>query len=193
MGIGCVLLLWTALAAIAAIVGVAGVFVLGWGRYRRRHSIFVLGGVTAAVAGLVAVAATLFVLSWVAFGSRAYKSTSLSAFEDEFGVVAPNDVASVQLQASGTSDSTSRFLRFSASPKTIEAVVRGRFSAVTPDECETQFHALRNPPEWWRPVVVNGARCYAAERFDNAFATTNAWLLYDETSHVAHYYYIGID
>lgn len=58
---------------------------------------------------------------------------------------------------------------------------------------ETQFHALLNPPEWWRPVIVMGARCYAAERFDNAFATTNAWLLYDETSHVAHYYYIGID
>lgn len=194
MGIGCLLFLWSLLAVAASIVAAIGVFVLVWGVLRRRRVRAVIGGVLAAGGAVVAVAAVMFVASWVIFGNMSYDSTSPAVFRDEFGFAAPPDVTSFRSSASGSTDFTKRFFRFRTSPQTIRAIVNGRFRAAPFGECETQFRQLSDRrPKWWQPPHAATSSCYKADPFDDAFASNTAWLAYDPRSGDAHYYYLGID
>ena len=78
-----------------------------------------------------------------------------------------------------------RYLRFRASPETIDTIVRTRFHSADFDDC------VRNKddrPAWWRPVQTPSTACYAADPFDDAFAGNQAWLVYDPASQQAYFH-----
>ncbi|HKR63429.1 MAG TPA: hypothetical protein VJZ00_06825 [Thermoanaerobaculia bacterium] len=190
MGIGCVLLLWSVAAAIALFVAVIGGFVLVSGIRRRRRARTIIGALVAGVGGVTGLVSVAFVMSWLVFGNMSYSSTSTRVFRDEFGFAASPDVTGFQSEASGSTDSAVRFLRFNASLRTIQSIADKGFKRAPLPDCRTW---TERRPKWWRPVITPTSRCYIATRFDDSFASHEAWLFYDEASRVAHYYYVGVD
>jgi hypothetical protein len=194
VGIGCVLFLWSLLAAAAAIVAIVSVFMLVSGIRRRRRVRAVIGAVLSAAGGGVALIAVAFVVSWLVLGNLPYSSTSPRVFRDEFGFAAPSDVASLQCEAFGSTDSVLRFIRFRSSSRTIDTIVSSRFKQIPPGECEGHLRTLpERRPDWWLPELSATSRCYVAAPFDDTFASNDAWLIYDAASGDAHYNYSGVD
>ena len=192
MGIGCVLFFWLLLAGAAAVVAAIGMFVLMSGVRKRLQGRVFFGSVVAAVGVAGVVGFVAFGASWIVASSRPHSSESPDVFRQEFGFEPAADVH-LQSETSVSTDFTSRFLRFHASPSTIDAIVTRRFKAVPPEECERRFRSTMRKPDWWQPASSDAARCYFAKPFDDAFEANEAWLTYDPGSAVAHYHYVGVD
>lgn len=186
MGIGCVLVIWTAVAIAAALAAVAfgfvGVRTQHWKRW-----VALTFGLGSAV---LALAAALFVASWIWSSLRgpAY-SESPDAFRAAFQIEPPAGVHGIRSQTSGSTDSSTQLLRFIAPPEIAQRLA-ARFRPVPPADCSA-LRTIRKPPEWWHPR--DQSECFISDRFDSTFASSRAWFSYDRATNEAFFLYEGID
>ena len=189
MGIGGLLLLCAVFGTVAGIIAIVGVVVA-----RYTSGLFRVTGVLVAVLGFpCALGAGIFALVGIVNISRGPQvSTSRSQFETEFGVSPGPDVQAVRSESFGSTDFHQHFLRFRCSPQTITTITR-RFRPALASECQRAFQAPATAAVWWRPRKSPSTLCFAAKPFDGAFASNDAWLLYDPQSRDAYFAYQGID
>lgn len=184
VGLGCVLLLWTLLGIVAAGVAIAGVLAGAAGLAARSKLLAIGGGAFAILGTLVFCGVVAFVVGWLVLGGPR-QSTSTSVLRDEFGIdVTPSFAESL---CDGSTDSHRHYTHFHLPESEI---AKFRLAAAPADECVPLLRDS-DAPEWWRPKP--SALCYHAQPFGDAFASTEAWLVYDASTGEGFFHYVGID
>ncbi|HZG50589.1 MAG TPA: hypothetical protein VEZ40_00515 [Pyrinomonadaceae bacterium] len=178
MGIGLIILFWVAVAALllAAYLGLARAS-RRWPRARSLKKVFV-----AVVAALVVPVIILAALDFAGnfFPGRVFKAS--------FGFSPPPGVAELEGRKVVLGDGGEAYLRFKADKPTVERLIGGRF----------RLHAGMpsfppSTPDYWKPVSTPSTRYYRADRFDDSFAFSQAFLIYDEATGVVHFHWSGVD
>lgn len=175
------LVLWAAVGAIAALAFLAGVFFF-WRGWRW------IGGILALIGAISALGAAAFIGLWIWVQVVPQNASGPEPFRAEFHIE-PAGVTNIRAQLTQTTDAQRRVMRFHAPPAMIARITQTKFKTVSLADCDA-FRRFEGAPEWWKP---HGTKCAVANPYDDAFASNQAWLLYDEASQDAHYAYEGVD
>lgn len=115
-------------------------------------------------------------------------------FESSFGFAPTPDVTELKGVKSTFGDSDSAYLRFRANKQTIERIIGSRFFETDENGFRNRAaSALNSAPSYWRPFEGKPTRFYETYGFNGEFGSSNAILCYDESSGIAHFYWIGAD
>jgi hypothetical protein len=112
-------------------------------------------------------------------------------FKQFFGFEPTPDVADLQSEYFSMGDAGHAFLRFRASPATVERIVRQRGLEEVPDSFFP--HSNLQPPEWWTPPTGAKTLRYGGEFTGREFYSEGEVLIYDQLTNTVYYHYIGID
>jgi hypothetical protein len=121
-----------------------------------------------------------------------YAGRPSATFDRVLGFSPPPDVTSLQSSEWILGDSGVVYLRFKASPATIQRIVaRGLLLVGPSNEPSTTSDS---PPSWWQPPIM-GAMAYYADFAGqrHGFASEDEYLIYDPATGEAYYRFVGID
>ncbi|HEX8632935.1 MAG TPA: hypothetical protein VF703_02145 [Pyrinomonadaceae bacterium] len=178
MGIGITILFWAAVGSLllAAYLGLA------WASSRRPRARSLKKVFVALVAAVVVPVVLLAALDFAGnfFPGR--------VFESSFGFSPPPGVAELEGRKVVFGDAGESYLRFKADKPTVERLIDRRFRvhAGTPS-------FPPSTPDYWKPVPTPSTRYYRADHFDDSFAFSQAFLIYDEATGVVHFHWSGVD
>ncbi len=181
MGIGFVILIWLIVGGVLLAVyrGLSGLA-------RRSPRAALLKRVLVALVAAVAIP----VSALMAFNfAQGYFPASV--FEASFGFRPPPDVKVLEGRRSVFGDSGAAYLRFRASRQTVERIVNPRFSEIS----RAEFVAAINAPETEEVRTQAGAstRYFRASHDDDSFASSQAYLSYEETTGQVYFQWSGVD
>jgi hypothetical protein len=120
-----------------------------------------------------------------------YVSRPSATFEGVLGFPPSSDVTSLQTSLFFLGDSGVAYLRFKASPATIQWIVaRG----LTPIVAGTRGPATTSgkPPSWWRPPTAPTA-AYLGNFEERSFTREEEYLIYDPVTGEAYFRFLGVD
>ncbi|HEY9403322.1 MAG TPA: hypothetical protein VIQ24_11700 [Pyrinomonadaceae bacterium] len=178
MGIGLVILFW----AVAAMLLLAAYLGLSWAGRRSQRAKLLKRVFVAAVAALLIPVAILVALN---FAGNFFPG---SVFKSSFGFSPPSDVTELKGRKVVFGDAGETYLRFKAGKPTVERIVGQRF--------RVHAGAISFPtptPDYWKPVPTASTRYFRADHFDDSFAFSQAFLIYDEATGVVHFHWSGVD
>jgi hypothetical protein len=171
------------------IVCCAGViWLVGWlgslallitGRIHRSTPLSIVGGVS-----LIALTMVLAVAIFGFF--RTPNPTEV--FTKAFGVGPSVDVDKLQSEYSYFMDSGFIYLKFNASPMTVDRIVARGLNRSTLS-CNSNVE----PPGWWIQPAGTDIDRYYGEFHNRDFASECEELIYDRSSNTVYFFYIGID
>ncbi|WP_035612135.1 hypothetical protein [Haloferula sp. BvORR071] len=166
---------------------VAGVLALWFGRKKSwmARGLMLLACYIPAALGIVAI-------------SSLFGSTDLSdpadlrdAYHTEFAEDPPPDVSTIQCRHSSAADTMSAWLRFQASPQTVDKLLR-RFTPS--DRLDFDDSSVGdNVPPWWQPDKESMVYFYRAEKWRSDFGGSVAVLAHDAAKGLVYFHHTGVD
>jgi len=123
-------------------------------------------------------------------------STSESAFVATFGKTPLVQITNLQAYGKTFRDSAHCYLRFNASYPVLQSLAGGSFTEIsaasfTSNTCNA---AIVGPtPLWWAPPTNSTSKFYSSPTFHPSFSQGRAFLAYDATNQLVHFYWDGID
>ena len=122
--------------------------------------------------------------------------TTESAFRATFGKAPPAQITSLQAYGKTFRDSAHCYLRFNAPLALVQSLAGGSFSEISAVSfaSNTCNAAIFGPtPLWWAPSTNSTSKFYSSSGFHPSFSQGKAFLAYDATSQIAHFYWDGLD
>jgi hypothetical protein len=192
MGAGVVILIWLLIAAVFGVfwLGFLALFLIG--RSRKSRLLKSLGGVPLLCSSVFA----LWFAGTAVYGFI-YNQLPDNVYKSVFGFSPSADVTNIKSTYYYFADTGEFYLRFNASPQTINKIVRLGFTRHPRSELSPEDSSGlddQGPPAWWKPVQTKSTRYYQARKRIGDFSTMEEeWLCYDASTQLAYYHYIGID
>jgi hypothetical protein len=115
------------------------------------------------------------------------------AFQTAFGQLPPASVAELQSKNWAFADSGSIHLRFECPPETFTSLVSSNFTTASRATIVDKLQPDSFPHWWTLPAETNQVVFYLCENCKDQFSFENEFLIYDQSTQTALYYYLGID
>ncbi len=134
-----------------------------------------------------------FLLSVLAFRPADYKSQEdlKEVYSAEFGTFPPTDVSDILARASGIGDSSDKWIKFRASPQTIDNLLL-RF---VPTDKKTFSQGLPNSslPKWWTPELDRIELFFTAENWSTHSIESTAVIGLDRAKSIVYFHHRTTD
>lgn len=120
-----------------------------------------------------------------------WQTRPAAVFKGSFGFAPPPDVMSLQSSHWFLGDSGIVYLRFKASPSTVQRITS---QGLRPRASGSPYPTFTNstPPDWWRPRQ-SSVNEYIGSGTGLGFSNEEAYLIYDPATGEVWYRFVGID
>lgn len=193
MGPGIVILFWGVIAGVGAIVWLGGLVLFVVGRKRKSRLLQWIGGVPVV---------TLTIIGVVAAGMFSYflvrACVPQYVYEDTFHRMPANDVKEIKSNTWSFADSAHVYLKFRTTYKTFKEILPKNLVRVSFSEYMEKMPVLTGEslPPWWNSPSERTSEIYILSTDfgkGKTFATETTLTTYDSETHIAEYFYLGID
>ncbi len=140
--------------------------------------------------GVITLFCSLIVLGYI-LSDIGTSSTSPSCFSQTFHIPVPADVRDLNSFSRGFVDSEEMYLKFKCNSATF-SLLTNEFTSVTRRDIEYSMITDRQP-EWWTPFSDEPELYCLAERFNNYYGSSRAYMCYDTNTATCYFYWFGAD
>lgn len=115
-----------------------------------------------------------------------------SVYKLAFGLEPSSDVANIKATLNGFGDNTQIYLRFRASPQTIQRIAGIGLKPASHQKAEWQGPWINSySPLWWKPAVTESTDFYIATHRAGRYVFEKELLCYNRQTKIAFYQYNG--
>jgi len=154
-----------------------------YGIRNKRWLMRIVGGIPLAFV-LIAIAGTILQVQLSKYPDYAFKKA--------FGKLPENNIKVIDHDYRFSTDSLSIYIKVEANREDFEKILQKGFQKTNKDRIKQAF-SYTDTPSWFKPIIEGAREFYEMCPYKEVYASSEAYLSYNEKNRIAYFYGCGID